>query len=271
MKLCWDNIESVYLTKNGNLKKYEGILWIVKECKYCGEEFLAQKRSKGLYCDKSCSGKDHIGENNSFYGKIHTEETLKILSIPRPTWKTEYKKNNIPIFDTYAHQIEWAEDVRRNNEDINILEVRCTYCGKWFVPKIWDVQNRIKAMNGYKGIRGECRFYCSNFCKSFCSIYGRRAEDIMREDKARANGYLDLGNEVQSQLRRIVLERDDWVCLKCGVTKSLHCHHIDPIISNPIESADVDNCITLCVECHKEAHKQEGCGYNELRKCININ
>ena len=268
MKICWDNLEGMYMTSNGNLKKYEGILWIVKECQYCGEEFLAQKRSKGLYCNKNCSGKAHVGENNPFYGKTHTEETIRRISRPKPTWKTEYKKNNIPIYNTYAYKIEWAEEVRRNKEDSNILEVRCKYCGKWFIPKLWDVQNRMKVMNGYNGMRGECSFYCSHSCKAFCPIYGKRVEDIMRDDKARANGYIELSNEVQSQLRRIVLERDEWTCQKCGIIESLQCHHIDPIVSNPLESADVDNCITLCVECHKEVHKISGCGYNELRKCI---
>jgi len=45
----------------------------------------------------------------------------------------------------------------------------------------------------------------------------------------------------------------------------LHCHHIDPVSQNPIESADIDNCITLCKECHKEVHKKDDCKYHELR------
>jgi hypothetical protein len=31
------------------------------------------------------------------------------------------------------------------------------------------------------------------------------------------------------------------------------------------KSADMDNCITLCVKCHKETHRLPGCGYYELR------
>ena len=72
----------------------------------------------------------------------------------------------------------------------------------------------------------------------------------------------------------MVFKRDNWTCMNpdCNKSKSefpeleLHCHHIDPVINNPIESADIDNCITLCKECHINAHKKTpGCGYAELR------
>jgi 5-methylcytosine-specific restriction endonuclease McrA len=51
----------------------------------------------------------------------------------------------------------------------------------------------------------------------------------------------------------MVFERDNYKCVKCGEEKPLHCHHIDPVKGNPIESADIDNCITLCKKCHKKA------------------
>ena len=70
----------------------------------------------------------------------------------------------------------------------------------------------------------------------------------------------------------MVLERDQWTCHKCHSSKlennnlELHCHHIDPVVNNPVESADADNCITLCKECHKEVHKTiSGCKYSELK------
>jgi len=37
------------------------------------------------------------------------------------------------------------------------------------------------------------------------------------------------------------------------------------VVNNPLESADLDNCVTLCKNCHKEVHGKEGCKYNELR------
>jgi thymidylate synthase (FAD) len=66
----------------------------------------------------------------------------------------------------------------------------------------------------------------------------------------------------------MVLERDNWTCQKCEKRGGhIHCHHIDPVILNPIESADLDNCITLCKKCHKWVHTKEGCRYFKLRRC----
>ena len=49
----------------------------------------------------------------------------------------------------------------------------------------------------------------------------------------------------------------------------LHCHHVLPINESPVESADKDNCITVCKQCHLEIHQTvSGCGYGEL-KCSN--
>ena len=31
------------------------------------------------------------------------------------------------------------------------------------------------------------------------------------------------------------------------------------------ESADIDKCITVCKECHKEIHQKENCGYNDMK------
>jgi hypothetical protein len=28
---------------------------------------------------------------------------------------------------------------------------------------------------------------------------------------------------------------------------------------------DIDNCIILCYNCHKEVHSKDGCRYNQLR------
>ena len=68
----------------------------------------------------------------------------------------------------------------------------------------------------------------------------------------------------------MVLKRDKYTCQKCEKHQNelkvgLHCHHITGIVQNPIESADIDNCITLCKNCHKEVHKLPKCGYNDLK------
>ena len=143
----------------------------------------------------------------------------------------------------------------KEGED-GVLLVKCKYCNKWFSP----TNSEVKAY-----FQQGTSLYCSNGCKKSCPTYRvQKYEKGFRHNTSR---------EVQPELRKLVLERDNWTCQKCGanknddITVTLHCHHIDPVKNNPIESADMDNCITLCKACHKEAHSRKGCRYSDLASC----
>ena len=174
----------------------------------------------------------------------------------------------MPLFNTYSIQLEWCEEVRRNKKDKNVLEVRCTYCGKWFIPTLNIVNRRIRVINGKEDFR-EYRFYCSEGCKKSCPIYGKQVKTLIREDAVRAGRepWWELSREVQPELRKMVFKRDGYKCIKCSDINELHCHHIFPVATDPLLSADIDNCITLCKKCHKKVHKIPGCGYGELELC----
>ena len=213
------------------------------------------------------------GKGNPMYGKKHSEETRKKMSDAQKGskchfWKGGYSKRGIPTYDTCVHQLEWCEEVRRNKEDPKILEVKCFKCNNWYVPTLSSVNNRIQHLKG--NVKVEHKFYCSDECKNSCSIYGKSPEQLEKQDAVRAGRlpWLELTREVQPQLRKMVLERDEHKCVKCNNSNNLQCHHIYPVSTNPLESADVDNCMTLCKECHKKIHqKVDGCGYGQLRRC----
>jgi len=274
MKICWDNLEKIkYRPDRGEWqdKTWKSMFYSYNDsCKKCGEPFLTLKVSKGDYCGLSCAKKGKkLSEktkrkiSESKKGKKHSEEALQKMSkstmgVKNPSYKGGVTKKNIPLYNTFASQIDYCEEVRRNKNDLAILEAKCTYCGKWFGPTRLSVVNRIQALNGE--IQGEGRLYCSENCKQACPIYHR--------SKYPKGFKLTTSREVQPELRQMVLERDSWICQKCGETEAeLHCHHIDPVSQNPIESADMDNCITLCKDCHIEIHQQDGCKYYELR-CV---
>lgn len=172
-------------------------------------------------------------------------------------WKGGVIENNLALYDTYADRLEFAEEVK-NNADL--LEVKCAYCGRWISPSRSEVKNRLRFLSG-KGT-AECRFYCSENCKIACPIF--------RTQKWPKGFKKATSREVQPELRQMVLKRDNYTCQHgdCGKTiddAELHCHHITGVVQNPIESADIDNCITFCKEHHKEIHKNKGCGYNDLK------
>lgn len=308
MKICWDNLEGLiynnktnkWYSKKGKTKN----IYIYKEkCETCNEPFLAKINSKGLYCCCKCirlsektkqnlsiknkgktlseeikkkMGKSHKGKtfsrehcknisktkkgkNNPMYGKYKEHSA---------NWRGGYTSNNIPLYNTYAPQLKWCEKVRRRSIDKNILEVKCFKCNKWFIPKAYNVYNRIQYIKG-NTLYYENRFYCSEQCKQSCSIYGKTSKQIMREDAVRAGRepWWELNREVQPELKQMVLERDGNQCVKCGNFNNLCCHHILPVALEPLLSADIDNCITLCVDCHKAVHQQDGCRYGQLRQC----
>lgn len=265
MKICWDNLNDIrYNIKTQ--KWYKGIgnttYFYIEECITCKEPYLSQN-PKSKYCSNKC----HNSHSNPF--KKCSEEHKKIISDSMkkfysnssnhpPSWKGGYAIKKIPTYDTYSLKLDKYESIRRNEKDDNILEVKCAYCGKWFIPTCQNIVDRIRFIDGKSSWEG--RFYCSKECKKECPIHGQ--VKFPKDFKSATS------REVQPELRQQVLERDKWECQICGSNKSLHCHHIDPVISNPIESADIDNCITLCKDCHKKVHKLPKCGLSDLRKCI---
>jgi len=146
---------------------------------------------------------------------------------------------------------------RRNKDDNNVLEVKCMYCDRWYIPTIQSVKSKIKAINVVN--KGEHNLYCSDECKKACPTY--RKQLYPKDFK------LDTSREVQPALRKIVLKRDNYTCQKCDATdKELHCHHYEGIEVNPVESADIDMCITLCVDCHHDTHKKDKCGIKDYKR-----
>ena len=141
-----------------------------------------------------------------------------------------------------------------------VIQCRCTYCKKYFTPTRSQILSRIGCLSGKQG--GEKRLYCSNTCKNLCPIYWK--------SKYPEDTITDISRPVQPELRQITLERDKYQCQRCGSTIDLHCHHFEGIELTPVESADIDNCIILCDGCHKKAHLEPGCTYNDFKRkpCI---
>ena len=263
-------------TSTGNYKKVGGkrrVYFYKESCEICNEPFLSNRRN-GKFCCRTCSGK-----NKTMLGKKHSEETKAKIGrsgkdnpmygktgIESPTWKGGYRQKGVAFYDTFAPQLELYEEVRRNEQDPNVLEVKCFKCKEWYIPTLNNVKHKIQYLKGAEKY-SENNFYCSNECKNSCSIFHKSPETLMKEDAVRAGRlpWLELTREVQPELRSMVLERDGNKCVKCESTNDLQCHHILPVNIEPLLSADVDNCITLCKECHIEVHKKDGCGYNQLK------
>lgn len=170
------------------------------------------------------------------------------------------KQNDWAYYKYWHRKISFAERCRKDLDYDIFLEVKCAYCGRWFRPSQSKTTNRYYSLIGK--LAGENRLYCSDGCKFLCPTWHARTP----EDPWQKPGVLkDYSREVQPELRQMVFERDLWTCYNCRSEDDLQCHHVEGIRWEPIESADIDNCITVCVDCHVDIHSKEGCSYHDMR------
>jgi 5-methylcytosine-specific restriction endonuclease McrA len=179
-------------------------------------------------------------------------------------WKGGLKDS--VLFDTYYEQLNFAEEVRPfcDEENRKFLEVRCSKCSKWFLPKREAVKRRIKALNGKKS--GESRFYCSQECKDSCNVFNKRSDYYM---DLHTNVHFYNKNEL-SIWSQEVLKRADYKCEICGES-SEHAHHIQPKKLEPGLALDPDNGLAVCKKCHYEkGHNDKMCTIEKLKhyRCV---
>ena len=183
-----------------------------------------------------CDRANHTGEKSNLY-------------------KGGVTKLNIPLYNTYAHQIDFCEEVRRDPDNMDWLQVRCTNCNEWFSPKATEFQRRAQVIND----GGGSRFYCSEKCKHSCSIYGQhKFPKGFKKDYHRHPDY--------NIWAKMIKERDNYECQICGETEGVNAHHYEGLNVNDIESLDLDMGVTLCAECHHRSHTGKGCTYYDLQK-----
>lgn len=204
------------------------------------------------------------------------EKIRKAMTGRKITWSEKVRNSLMGVnslgfaaFNTYAPQLAPAQECRKHPEDPRILQTPCVKCGEWFTPNIFAVQERLSAILGKNSDNGDRHLYCSDSCKKACSIYGatshyKEGHSFSDDSEVLRSNYRSL----QNAWRNEVLRRDQFECQKCGLKDQTGClliaHHIDPVKCNPIESADIDNGITLCIECDREVHQLPGCTTGEL-------
>jgi len=57
----------------------------------------------------------------------------------------------------------------------------------------------------------------------------------------------------RKKLQAIVFKRDSYECVNCGSAIGLECHHKLLEYFNNLEK-EINNCVTLCYQCHRDLH-----------------
>lgn len=215
------------------------------------------KTQHALYYEEN---KEKVLEHNTKYREENQDKIKQQYEDHKEEKKEVVKewRQKLVLYETYADKLNIYEEVRHDPKNYELMQVKCNFCKEWFNPTNLEVQNRLACIER-DNKQGESRLYCSEDCKVACPVYKRltipKDFDIKRNERP-----------LQKELREMVLERDNYECQKCGATNvDLVCHHITGVMQNPIESADVDNCITICKKCDKFIHSQTGCKPSDLR------
>jgi exonuclease VII large subunit len=277
MKICIKcKIEKSLNEFHKNTNQTDGVHHTCKQClkKYYEENKEKLKKNQKNYYEenKEKIAKRHRNwsEKNKpkrkKYQKQYYTDNKKTLIKYKKEYYVENKEHMLKNQNTWLNSkalyefgksISWHDYTECSYD--GYLIVKCKYCGKKFTPKVKNVKWRSLALNTH-GTDTQA-IYCSSGCKIACPVFGRQKN--YKGQKIEGSS-----REVQPELRQMCLERDNYTCQKCGAkgkTIQLHCHHIKAVAEDPIESADVDNTITLCKDCHKLVHKIPGCHRYELR------
>ncbi len=232
-----------------DLSRKDGLLYI---CKLCVKQHYLDNDEK-----LKLSQKNYYSVNKNKVKiarkKYYLENKERIIN-----YKHSYKrKTSLAKYNIFFDKLTVDEFPILHSDGIH-LEVKCKYCGKYFIPTSMSIRHRMASLNGI--FNGVNYLYCSEGCKESCPIFGQHKYP---------KGFKKVtAREVDPILRQMCFERDNWECQICGLSTeevTLHCHHIEGYTQNPLLGNDIDNVITLCKPHHKEVHKLPGCNYHELK------
>lgn len=212
----------------------------IKECEFCKKEFRTAKKSD-RFCNPKCFSQTRVAvvsRDCAYCGnQVEMAPSVKernALSYCNQKCRTQHMKMTM---------------VGENNPNYDRIEKPCDGCGKTtlFQPFL-------------------LRSLKHNFCSSECH---KRNIGRFYSGSNNPNWNKHLTPEERLETRRYpeyyewrkkVYERDSYTCQCCGSSKSgtLNAHHIENYSSNKSKRTDVDNGITLCVDCHGAYHKEYG-------------
>jgi 5-methylcytosine-specific restriction endonuclease McrA len=138
----------------------------------------------------------------------------------------------------------WLKDNLKGNKNPNFRGGKslCDDCGKELAGRYIYRKTKLN------------KFYCRNcWAKHYrqensCRWQGGKTEiNLLERNRAEAYSW-----------RKLVFERDDYTCQKCGdnTGHNLNAHHIKPWAKYKNLRFNIENGITLCKKCHIEIHKK---------------
>lgn len=142
MKICWDMLEGIILTKNGYFYKNSVTYVYSDECGECSEPYLYNKHIPTSFCSKSCAV---VGKRNPHYGRCHSVEAVNKI-----------RKASIGRFPSTETRIKLSLS-RSGDKNHNWRGgIKCEqYCDAWADK---EYKESIKERDGYRCLNPTCRY-----------------------------------------------------------------------------------------------------------------
>lgn len=151
----------------------------------------------------------------------------------------------------------------------NGLDKICTVCSKEYYisgyraekskfcsKECWSKRRKLKECEYcHKPITSyHAKKYCSRAC-SHSAMVGEKAPGwidgkSLERDRARHGAEL-------RYWRKQVFKRDNYTCQHCGDKRQIQAHHIIEWAKDESKRFDVDNGLTLCIDCHGKVHGRD--------------
>lgn len=246
--LCWKE----YLKKNNSVETI---------CSYCGIKFEIFKskllENTNRFCSGECKHKWHSeflkNENNPSYkgNNILICEYCNKEFLFKDKYVCKPHKKNVKYFCSEVCKNIWKKNNLKRNRK-KVPPVCCIDCGK--ILKRYTAKRCVKCAGKNYSLRFNKRKGIQYVC------------DLVRRTKN------------YKLWRKLVYQRDNFICQNCGADKKLnnniilHAHHIVPFnyfisfydykiiedYNNCEDLWDINNGITLCLYCHRNEHSKKG-------------
>jgi hypothetical protein len=139
------------------------------------------------------------------------------------------------------------------------------YSEQDLIEELQRLEEKLGRSPYYHEMKKYSKFSVSPYKRKFGSW-----NDALREadiDVTKRMGIVSDDYETQRKLhdwQKSVKKRDDYTCQDCGSTDDINAHHIKKKSKYPEKMFDVDNGVTVCIDCHAERHKNDCC-YHMLK------
>ena len=196
---------------------------------------------KQKFCSRECKGKYQSKNGTSKKGKTYPKlQRARIATCPICLKEFRAVKDQNGKFggkirkQIYCSKECWS---KRNPPKAK----KCYYCGKTYMS--YEIETRV---------------YCSKECRDldYRERFKGEKSPLWKGGLTKKNKIIRTRSEYRGW-RESVFKRDNYTCQQCGINNTyLQAHHKLLISKHPDKIYEIDNGVSLCVDCHQKKHPE---------------